>query len=67
MTSEGRVGKTEGLETCPRCDGEGSICLACKCPITDCECFEDSEPCMCDRCNGRGKTWGADDDEDEQC
>ena len=43
------------FEACPRCDGIGSVCQACDRPIDECECFEDSEPCLCDRCNGRGK------------
>lgn len=41
-------------EGCQTCEGTGSVCLACNLPIDECECFEDSEPCICDRCNGTG-------------
>lgn len=52
------------METCPVCDGIGSMCLCCKQPIDDCECFEDQEPCPCERCNGRGKVWPGDENDD---
>lgn len=48
------VANREGEETCPDCGGIGAVCLACKSPIDECECFEDSEPCICERCDGRG-------------
>lgn len=43
------------FDPCPRCEGIGSVCQACDRPFDECECLEDSEPCFCSRCNGRGK------------
>ncbi len=42
------------IEACPKCEGIGSVCLACDQPINDCECFEDQEPCVCAKCRGIG-------------
>jgi len=43
------------IESCPTCEGIGSVCLACNRPINDCECFEDQEPCACKKCGGTGQ------------
>lgn len=43
------------FDSCPQCDGIGSVCQACGLPINECECLEDSDPCLCERCNGYGK------------
>jgi len=42
-------------EVCERCDGIGSVCLSCDLPLDDCECFDESEPCLCDKCMGSGR------------
>jgi hypothetical protein len=44
---------TTGL--CEFCDGTGSICLACRESITECECAEDSMPCTCNACGGKAR------------
>ena len=47
------------MSVCPRCDGIGSVCQACDRPLDECECMEDSEPCPCDVCRGKGRLMGA--------
>ena len=43
-----------GADTCTRCAGIGSVCLACDLAIDDCECMDDAMPCTCARCEGHG-------------
>lgn len=43
------------FEDCTFCDGTGTICIACRESITECLCAEDSMPCACNACNGKGR------------
>jgi len=45
--------KTRTAGPCEFCGDTGTICLACRESITECECAEDSMPCTCNACGGR--------------
>jgi len=45
---------SEGMMTCPDCDGEGSVDRSCSRHGNGCDCEVRPSTMTCDRCNGDG-------------